>query len=72
MPVYSIFRSDQEDIDTSIMAWVNQNNQLYIQISERDGSDYGIPACVVLDKRTAIKFAKELRKEISFMEEDVE
>lgn len=72
MPVHSIFQSDQEDIDTSIMAWVNQDNQLYIQIAERDGSDYGIPAFVVLDKRTAIKFAKELRKEISFMEEDVE
>lgn len=69
MPVHSIFQSDQEDIDSSIMAWVNDNNQLYIQISERDGSDFGIPAFVVLDKRTAIKFAKELRKEISFLED---
>lgn len=71
MPVHSIFQSDQDDIDTSIMAWVNDNNQLYIQIAEKDGSDFGIPAFVVLDKRTAIKFAKELRKEISFFEDEL-
>ena len=70
MPVHSIFQSDDDQVDTAIMAWVNQDGKLYIQISEKDKTDFYVPAYVVLDKRTAIKFAKELRKEISYMEDE--
>jgi hypothetical protein len=50
--------------ETSIECFVNSNGDLSIFIE--DSSD---PAtCVVLDKSTAIRFAKEIRKQIALMD----
>lgn len=50
---------------TEMQMYLNGNNLLYIQI---DIGDYA-PTYICLDRSTAIKFAKDLKREISYMTE---
>ena len=50
--------------DHKLRSFSTTNNELYIEI-EIDGS---YPSWISLDRETAIKFSKELRKQISYLE----
>jgi hypothetical protein len=70
MAVELKFTSTQRsELQTELIAHCNQNNEIYIEIKEPDERthdwDYQF---ICLDKETAIKLAKELRKQISMLE----
>lgn len=68
MPVSLKFKSDLDGVDSFIQVDFTLDGYLFLNIgSEGDGwKDQSI----FLNKQSAIKFAKEVRKQISFMEED--
>lgn len=49
---------------TTIEAFANQSNGLYICIEDRNSSTFDH---IVLDKDTAVKLVKELKRQISFL-----
>lgn len=51
--------------DTEMQMYVNSENQIYIYIDLNDGQ-FGY---ICLDKQTAIKFSKDLKREISYIKE---
>jgi hypothetical protein len=57
--------TERSEVESTLIARANQFNEIFIQI---DAGDYP-PCFLCLDKETAIRFAKELRKQISFLEE---
>lgn len=57
--------------DNSIMVIANQFNEIYLGINE-DGYDGINEAWIVLDIETAIKFSKELRKQIAIAKSNQE
>lgn len=59
--------SEQSQFNSNLQVYVNIKNELFIKISEFEFDEETIHA-VCLDKPTAIKLAKELRKQISMME----
>ena len=60
---------EHKNSEVTIECCANFKNGLYINIQDNEVEhDYGF-ANIVLDKSTAIKFSKELRKQISLMED---
>lgn len=59
--------TDRSQLNSSISAYANTNNELFIMINDKDEA-YPVLKCVALDKETAIKLVKELRKQISFLD----
>ena len=57
--------------DNSIMVIANKFNEIYLGINE-DGYDGINEAWIVLDIETAIKFSKELRKQIAIAKSNQE
>lgn len=55
-----------ESDNTTLQCYHNAQNEIFIQL-ERDG-DYPIHIC--FDKQTAIRFHKELKKQISYFREE--
>jgi hypothetical protein len=55
-------RSDLHD--ASLVVYQNCYNEIFIKIS-----GYDEISCICLDKETAKKLAKEIRKQISFLED---
>ena len=55
--------------DYELRCFWNSNN--HIAISILDDNNYGLETIIALDKATAIKFSKELRKQISYIEEEL-
>ena len=60
-----VFCSSKDDDSTEMEAFVNTNNELYIKI-EIDDTMFGY---ITLNKQTAIKFVKHLKREISYIME---
>jgi len=50
---------------TEMQMYVNSDNQIYIYIDLNDG----LFGYICLDKQTAIKFSKDLKREISYIKE---
>lgn len=51
--------------DIDIQVKISTTNQLLIEINGFDGDEY---SCINLDKPTAIKLSKELRKQIALLD----
>jgi hypothetical protein len=63
-----VFCSSKDDEQIEMEAYINTQNELYIKIeNELDQFSY-----ITLNKLTAIKFVKHLKKEISYMIESEE
>lgn len=61
-----VFKSvPDEKVEAQLIVRANHHNNIFIEI---DMFDYP-PAFISLDKETSIKLAKELRKQISFLED---
>lgn len=58
--------SELSGIETEVECYCNVNNQILIKISESD--DHSDFKCVSLDRDTAIKLVKNLKKEISYLQ----
>lgn len=69
MRVKTTYCSVNEEYYTELEAYANNKNQIYISISV-PGGDIREEQHIVLDKKTAIKLAKDLRREISFLTEE--
>lgn len=57
---------ESESTERTIEAYCNQNGELFIQIVDLNGDQFS-KQFTVLDKSTAIKFSRELRKQISYL-----
>lgn len=59
-----------ESHEHELVVHVNQHNEIFIGIDCDTDSEY-YKGWIALDKETAIKFSRELRKQISYMEREV-
>ena len=55
---------DQSD-ETELVVFANDHNEIFLEIQMHDCYS----SFITLDKSTAIKLAKELRKQISYLED---
>ena len=61
-----VFHSnDVDEPQVQLTAFCNINNEIYLEI--RDKSKYNEISYITLDRLTAIRFVKHLKKEISFI-----
>jgi hypothetical protein len=68
MKIKTSYCSVDEANYTELEAYANTQNQIYISISV-PGGDFREVQSIVLDKKTAIRLAKDIRREISFIED---
>ena len=68
MAVELKFVQENSEFSPTLKVYATDENQIFILIEYLDDHDYEKRA-VRLDKFTAIKLAKELRKQISFLED---
>ncbi len=68
MRIKTSYCSVDETYYTELEAYANAQNQIYISITV-PGGDIREMQSIVLDKKTAIRLAKDIRREISFMED---
>lgn len=61
---------ESETQEHELFIYANQRNEIYISIDSDTNSEYHL-GYICLDKETAIKFSRELRKQISFLEREV-
>lgn len=59
--------SSDESYQTEMVCYANAENQIYIMIEVPDG-DFYQQQHIVLNKETAIRLAKDLRREISYLQ----
>lgn len=57
----------RSDIDAQMVVRATTDNEIFIEITDKE-REMGV-RCIFLDKETSIKFSKELRKQISFLED---
>lgn len=55
--------------DTQLECYCNVSNNITFSILDKNVDNYGYPVITQLSKETAIKLSKELRKQISLIEE---
>lgn len=60
--------SDKSGIKTEMQCFYNTQNEIYISIS--NGESIMDQQFICLDKETAVKFVKHLKKEISYIEKE--
>ena len=58
--------TDRNESESRLRCFANNHNELFIEIDDDDGAP---PSYMCLDKDTAIKLAKEIRKQVSFLED---
>ena len=63
------FQSGTEE--TQLQVFHNTANRITISILDENNNNYGYPTIISLNKETAIKFHRELKKQISFIESEV-
>jgi|LakMenEpi12Oct12_1017442.scaffolds.fasta_scaffold08294_2 hypothetical protein len=68
MAVELKFVQEKSNLEPTLRVYATDQNQIFILIEYLDDQDYEKRA-VKLDKFTSIKLAKELRKQISFLED---
>ena len=69
MRVKTIFcSSEKQTYSSELEVYANANGELYISITADPNDPYQIQ-WICLDKDTAIKFSKVLRREISFLKD---
>jgi hypothetical protein len=69
MRVKTIFlSSEKSDLNSELEFFANTSGELFISIYLSDDNIYQCSIC--LDKETAIKFSKVVRREISFLNDE--
>ena len=62
--------SEKSDVNFEMECFKNARNEIYIQIKNPENEHEFMFIC--LDRKTAIKFSKLLRREISYIESEVD
>ena len=62
--------SEKSDVNFEMECFKNSRNEIYIQIKNPENEHEFMFIC--LDRKTAIKFSKLLRREISYIESEVD
>jgi hypothetical protein len=57
--------------ETQLQVYCNVSNRITISIFDENVENHGYPVIIQLSKETAIKFHRELKKQISFIESEV-
>lgn len=57
--------------ENQLQVYCNISNNITISILDEKNNNYGYPTIISLNKETAIKFHRELKKQISFIESEV-
>lgn len=72
MAVKTVFTSSEKsEVNRVLECFYNSRNEIYLEIYDSDNpEDISCHQFIALDKETAIKLAKELRKQISFIESE--
>lgn len=68
MPIEIIFKGDNTELNPTLEVFATDENKIHIRIKYEDDSIYEF-RCLSLNKYDAAKLAKELRKQISFLED---
>jgi hypothetical protein len=71
MNVKTVYLSDDESYRTELVAFANTDNRIFIQIYLPEGDSVYDSQHIVLDKRTAIRLVKDLKREISILDKEV-
>lgn len=69
MKVRTIYCSDDESYKTELLAYANTQNQIFIQIYDPEEESSYYSQHIVLDKKTAIRLVKDLKRQISLLED---
>jgi glycine cleavage system regulatory protein len=64
MNLKTIYCSDDETYMSELMAYANDKNQIFMQITNEYDYQH-----IVLDKLTAIRLVKDLKRQIAFINE---
>lgn len=69
-----IFKGSENTLteENQLQVYCNINNKITISIYDENVNNYGYPTIICLNKQTAIKFHRELKKQISFIESEVQ
>lgn len=67
MNIKTIYCSDDETYESELVAYANDKNQIFMQISYAN-NEYDFQH-IVLDKLTAIRLVKDLKRQIAFINE---
>lgn len=68
MAIEIIFKGDDTSLTPTLETFASSENKLFIRIKYENDSDCEV-RCISLDKYDAAKLAKEIRKQISFLED---
>jgi len=68
MNVKTVYCSDDATHATEMVAYHNTSNQIFISVHDPDDDTGYYSQFITLDKKTAIRLAKDLRREISYLE----
>lgn len=60
--------TERSEIETELILHFNDYNEIYIEIKDPECAHDWDSQYIFLDKQTAIKLAKELRRQISLLE----
>jgi hypothetical protein len=68
MPIEIIFKGENEELNPTLEVFATDENKIFLRIKYEDDSIYEC-RCISLNKFDAAKLAKEIRKQISFLED---
>mgnify|MGYP000361509467 CR=1 FL=1 len=68
-----IFRGSENSgtEENQLQVFYNTNNKITVSIYDENVNNYGYPTIISLNKQTAIRFHRELKKQISYIESEV-
>jgi|688.fasta_scaffold1346144_2 hypothetical protein len=58
-----------DDRDVELLCYLNDKNEIFIQITDLDEHHHDNYQFITLDRSTAIKLHRELKKQISYIQE---
>jgi hypothetical protein len=69
MNVKTIYCCDDVSHKTELLAYANQSNQIYIEVYLPDDDSGYYSQSIVLNKKTAIRLVKDLKRQIAYINE---
>lgn len=69
MNVKTIYCGDDDTYKTELLAYANDKNQIFIRIYDPEEESSYYSQHIVLDKKTAVRLVKDLKRQISLLED---
>lgn len=68
MPIEIIFKEEDSSLNPTLETYATEENKIFIRVKYQSDHDFEA-RCISLNKYDAAKLAKEIRKQISFLED---